>query len=411
MASNKSGEKAVKFVSVFLLAILVISCILLLFSDYLKVKKYENVVYPNTYLGDYKLSDIGFIYLDKRIEFYTDSILNTNVTLVAHGKEYNYTFRELNLELDTEAIIDDIKSAQDEVSYSDKLSRVKGKEKKIHKYKLKYSRVFLSRIITEIKKEVDVNVVYDGLVMSPERVLTYNPGVEGFILDVEKSVNEVVAAIEHQATGDLKIDLVGEKTEASKNKQFSVIDTKVSSFSTEFDPYIRRATNLRTGLAYVDGAIIMPGEVFSFYNYAGPYNKSGYVFYYEFVGNGVCQIATTVYNAALLGGLEIVKRYPHKAKSVYVPGGLDATVASYANGWHVDMAFRNTYDYPIYISAYSIGGTAYVDFWSNHDAKRGKTYSTSSEQIGVRGYDSFLHVYENGVEVEKRKIARTWYSE
>ena len=109
--------------------------------------------------------------------------------------------------------------------------------------------------------------------------------------------------------------------------------------------------------------------------------------------------------------MEIVRRYPHKAKSVYVPGGLDATVASYSNGWNVDMQFKNTYDYPLYISAYAIGVTAHVDFWSNHDAKKGKTYSTSSVKIAERGYISYLHVYENGVEIEKRQIATTWYLE
>lgn len=410
MADNKN-KRTFRTISVFLLAILVSACILMLFSDYVEVREYKNKVYPNTYLGDYKISDVGFVYLEKRIEFYSDSILNNNITLVAGDHEYNYTFRELQLEIDKDAIIDEIISGQSEVSYINKVNKIKGKNKQVYKYKLKYDKNYLTRIVTEIKNTVDVNVVYGNLVMGSDRVLSYVPGVEGFVLDVNKSVNEIVAAIEHRAFGDLKIDLVAEKIETNSNDSLAVIDTKVSSFVTEFDPYITRATNLRTGLAYIDGAIIMPGEVFSFYNYAGPYNKSGYVFYYEFVGNGVCQIATTVYNAALLGGLEIVKRYPHKAKSVYVPGGLDATVASYSSGWHVDMQFRNTYDYPIYVSAYAEGNRAHVDFWSNSDAKKGKTYATSSVQIGDRGYTSYLHVYQNGVQIEKRKIATTWYSE
>ena len=134
---------------------------------------------------------------------------------------------------------------------------------------------------------------------------------------------------------------------------------------TKFGPYISRATNLRVALNYIDGAIVEPSEVFSFYKYAGPYNKDGYIFYYEFVGNGVCQIATTVYNAALLGGLEIVERYPHAAKSPYVLGSLDATVASYSSGCN-------------------------VDFWSNKDAMEGKSYSTESVQIGTR---DIRHIY------------------
>lgn len=411
MANKFEKWKLIGITLISLLAILLTSIFGIFLFNYVKVRKFNNVVYPNSYLGDYKISDVGFTYLNQRIEFFSDSILNNTITLNVNGSEYKYTFKELNLEIDKEAIIAEIKKEQEEISYANKLARARGKKKQIYKYKLKYSRNYLTRIVTEIKNEVDVNVVYDDLVMSADRQLSYVPGVEGYNLDVEKSVNEIVAAIEQRAIGDLSIELVGEVTEASKNKDLAVIDTMVSSFSTEFNQYITRATNLRTGLAYIDGVIIQPGEIFSFYDYAGPYDKKGYVFYHEFVGNGVCQVATTVYNAALLGGLEIVKRYPHKAKSVYVPGGLDATVASYSSGWNVDMQFKNTYDYPIYISAYAIGGTAHVDFWSNHDAKKGKTYSTSSVQIAERGYISYLHIYENGEEIDKRKIDTTWYSE
>ena len=151
-------------------------------------------------------------------------------------------------------------------------------------------------------------------------------------------------------------------------------------------------------------------KVFSFYKYAGPYDKKGYVFYYEFVGNGVCQIATTTYQAVLLGGLEIVKRYPHDKKSVYVAGGLDATVASYSSGWNVDMQFKNTYKYPIYVSAYAIGGVAYVDLWSNSNAKEGKTYTMESVQTGARSYNTYRHTFQNGVEISRDFVASTWYT-
>ena len=30
--------------------------------------------------------------------------------------------------------------------------------------------------------------------------------------------------------------------------------------------------------------------------------------------------------------------------------------------------------------------------------------------IGYLGYNTYLHVFENGQEIEKRKIATTWYS-
>ena len=60
-------------------------------------------------------------------------------------------------------------------------------------------------------------------------------------------------------------------------------------------------------------------------------------------------------------------------------------------------------------TAYSNGGTATVEFWSNANAKEGKTYATESVQIGARGYKSYRHTYENGVETNVEEIATTWY--
>lgn len=203
-----------------------------------------------------------------------------------------------------------------------------------------------------------------------------------------------------------------EEVVAQANESYKTIDTMTSSFVTTFMPYsYYRNINLNTALNYINGTILEPGEVFSYCKTAGPFNRTGYVFYYEFVGNGVCQIATTTYNAALLGGLEILKRYPHAKKSLYVAGGLDATVASYSSGWCVDMQFKNTYDYPIYIKAYSVGDQAHVEFWSNHDAKKGLEYTTSSTKIGVRGYRTFLHTWKDGEEIDVQKITDTWYTE
>ena len=234
--------------------------------------------------------------------------------------------------------------------------------------------------------------------------IRYIEGVGSHYLNIDKTVEN----IKKNGFGDI-INLVVENNKATNHEEYKQIDSKVSTFSTKFNPYISRATNLRVALNYINGAIIEPGEVFSFYKYAGPYNKKGYVFYYEFVGNGVCQIATTAYNAALLAGLEIEKRYQHEYIAPYVEGGLDATVASYGDNSYIDMSFKNTYKYPIYISAYYIGDTAYVDIWSNSNAKEGKTYKTESVKIGPTSYTTYLHVYKDGEEIEKKKLSTSWY--
>ena len=383
----------------------------LLVYEVIQIKKYDNRLLPNTYLEKYSLDLVSFEDLDQKIDSYIDSILTNKIVLECNGLEYTYTYQDLGLSVNKNRIIDTIIEYQNSLTYGEKFSILQKNERQVFKYGLLYDEELLRNFLTQLKSVVDVGKIDGHFSMGDDRVLQYVSGTNGYSLDIDKSLQELSMKLQSTIGDYEKVTLHGTIDLAINNESYQTIDTKVSSFVTTFDPYITRAVNLRVALNYIDGAIIEPGEVFSFYNYAGPYNKDGYVFYYEFVGNGVCQIATTIYNAALLGGLEIVKRYPHAAKSPYVAGGLDATVASYSSGWNVDFQFRNTYSYPIYVSAYAVGGEAHVDFWSNRDAMGGKTYSTESVQIAPRGYITYLHTYQNGVEISRDKIATTWYTE
>lgn len=400
------------------LVMLYVILVLLIFSyiglsgfNFFKVLNNKDIIYSNIYLEDFDLSGYNFDRANSKIDFYNDAILDKKIIIKCNGKEYTYSFKELGLAVDDDAILNEIMDYQNNMSYSKKIMAINGKsDKKVFKYKFKSDEEAIKKFLNYLKVIVNKTKV-DGYFKCSGNV-GYVSGVDGFTLDIDKSYAIIDDVVKKGIKENSTIELVGNVTKSSANDNYKTIDTKVSSFSTEFNQWITaRATNLRTALNYIDGAIVQPGEVFSYFNYAGPYNKRGYVFYYEFVGNGVCQIATTVYNAALLGGLEIVKRYPHKAKSVYVDGGLDATVASYASGWNVDFQFRNTYKYPIYIKAYAVGGTAHVEFWSNSKAKEGKTYSTESVKIGHRGYTTYLTTYQDGKFLKKDKIATTWYSE
>lgn len=373
--------------------------------QYNNVKKYNDRVFNNVYLEQYNLSGINISQLDNYISSYSDTMLSKEVTFNINNNYYKFKYSDLGLSINKKKTISSILSYQNNLNFIDKVRLLKSNKKKKFNVVYDYDKDVIVNFLNNLKTNVDTIAVDGHFVISSDRRVSYVSGINGFSLNVDDNVNKIIDNI---SIND-NIDLSGVITPAINNDSYKSIDTKVSSFVTYFDPYISRGVNLRTGLSYIDGVIVEPGEVFSFYKYAGPYNKRGYVFYYEFVGNGICQIATTVYNAALLGGLEIVKRYPHDKKSVYVPGGLDATVASYAGGWNVDMQFKNTYNYPIYISAYYIGGSAHVDFWSNSNATEGKSYQTESVQLGAKYFKTYLHTYKDGVEIDKHEIASTWY--
>lgn len=393
-----------------LLVVMILSYFGFALYKYFSLRKYEDTIYPNIYLDEYNLGHYSYNRVPVKIEFYRDIILSKTLKIKVLDKEYEFKYSDLGIVVDYDKSVSQIKKYQDSLGFSKSLRFINGKEKKIFPIKYNVDKDVLNNFLISLKSQVDTSPV-DGYFDLSEGVHYVN-GIPGNSLNIENSLQVLSSIVEMDKLSSKVIDLSTDSIAAGGNEAYASIDTMTSSFTTTFMPntYLRNI-NLNTALSYINGSIINPGEIFSYCDKAGPFNKKGYVFYYEFVGNGVCQIATTTYNAALLGGLEIVKRYPHAKKSLYVAGGLDATVASYSSGWCVDMQFKNTYNFPIYIKAYSSGGQAHVEFWSNHDAKGGLEYTTSSSKIGVRGYKSYLHTWKDGQEIDVKEIATTWYTE
>lgn len=405
---KNSKERLIVLFSI--LFMLIISYVGLVIYNNRSLKEYNNKFLPNTYIDEFDMGDYTYKNALEKIEYVNDYVLGKKIKVNIDSKEYEYSLNDLGININKDKTLEEIKNSQKKYNYSTKLMMINGS--KINRYSFVYDvdDNKLRETLNALKGQVDYNAI-NGYFDTSEGV-KYLDGTNGFALNIDNSINKIHEGVSNGVDSSTNIALSGDIVEAYKNDSYKSIDTKTSSFSTVFMPYsYLRNINLDTALGYINGTVIEPGEVFSYCDIAGPFNKQGYVFYYEFVGNGVCQIASTTYNAALLGGLEILKRYPHAKKSLYVDGGLDATVASYSSGWCVDMQFRNTYKYPIYIKAWSYDGVAYVEFWSNHDAKEGYEYTTSSVQIGQRGYRSYLHKWKDGEEVDVSLIDTTWYIE
>lgn len=135
----------------------------------------------------------------------------------------------------------------------------------------------------------------------------------------------------------------------------------------------QRGNAVRAGAA-LDGAVIPPGGIFSFNDLVGARDRSkGYGaapmidpqgLLQDVPGGGVCQLAGTVYNAALLAGLEVVERHPHSRPVATLPPGRDATIAS----WRKDLKLRNPHPVPLRLTVAALGDRLTASFWG-HRAK------------------------------------------
>ena len=156
--------------------------------------------------------------------------------------------------------------------------------------------------------------------------------------------------------------------DGAKKPRFSRFSNKpLSKFSTEFKTNDDgRTNNIKKATESINETVIGPNEVFSFNDSVGPTNeKNGYMEAIIFVdgeeelgfGGGVCQVSSTLYNAALEANLEITERHPHSKRVYYVPEGKDAAT-SYGS---VDLKFKNTLGYPIKIKSYVRDGSISVE--------------------------------------------------
>jgi vancomycin resistance protein VanW len=126
--------------------------------------------------------------------------------------------------------------------------------------------------------------------------------------------------------------------------------------------------NILKAAATFQGRILQPGEIFSLNETAGPYSaERGYLPERSFRGKavvdsdggGVCQVASTLYNAALTAGLPILERVPHSQAVSSVPPGRDATVAYGV----ADLKFSNGHPFPIKLISREQGDHLLIEIW------------------------------------------------
>jgi vancomycin resistance protein YoaR len=117
-----------------------------------------------------------------------------------------------------------------------------------------------------------------------------------------------------------------------------------------------QVANIRRAAAALDGIALAPGQVFSFEKALGPVSgEAGFVKGLAIRdgetaredGGGICQVSSTLYNAALRAGLRILERRRHLWPVHSVPPGLDAAFAA----GHIDLKFQNTLDQPLHLRA------------------------------------------------------------
>ena len=412
ISSNNKVKRNV-FICLGILIIILLSTTI---YEFALVKKYNGLFYPGIYFNNINLSGKKISQLDNIINSENEKITDGKITISNVNGDYDYTYKELGITTNKDDIKNEIINYNKNLSLIEKLKMLNMKKKrKVFYLKGTYDKESINKFILSLKTRLDVLEREDGLVVDDKHNVSYAPSVNGFSLDVDKTAKELEKSL-NNLTNQTKVKAYGTVVKMEdKNKELASINTKIASYTTTFENVGNRGHNIVLAASKLNGTVLMKDNEFSYLKVVGPYSaKNGYLPAPAYVnkvlttanGGGVCQLATTLYNAQLRANLEIVYRINHSYAPAYVPKGLDATVSSTTT----DYKFKNQYAYPVYITSYVVGGNLTVDIWSSDKTLGNKTYEPYS-YFSNGGYVSYLKEFENDKYVSQKYLNTSYYKQ
>ncbi len=236
-----------------------------------------------------------------------------------------------------------------------------------------------------------VREAQDASIVRENGQFVVTPSQTGIAVDLEETTAALNAALESGLTEPVTVKAAVVVTEPVKTTEMlSQIQDVLGTFSTDFSSSGQaRATNLKVGSSKINGRVLMPGETLSGYECMQPFTRAnGYAAASAYengqvvdsIGGGVCQIATTLYNAALFAELEITQRQNHSMVVSYVPPSNDAAIA----GTYKDIKVTNPYDTPVYVEAGTSGRTLTFTIYGKETRPANRTLKFKSETLSVQ---------------------------
>lgn len=240
----------------------------------------------------------------------------------------------------------------------------------------------------------------NGMTREPERARFYfddftrelvlvEPHKTGRRLNVDATLASLLAAVR---TPNRSVPFIVDEVVPVVNANATAAELGITELITEATTYFsgsspERMANIARSAENFYGIVIAPGEEFSYNHYLGEISaeqgyETGLIIFggqtIEGIGGGVCQVSTTLYQAAFWGGYELGDRWQHGYRVSYYEDGLgpdglpnvgmDATIYSPA----IDFTFTNNTPHHLLIENYYNEGSESLTF---------KIYST---KIGRR---------------------------
>lgn len=281
-------------------------------------------------------------------------------------------------------------------------------------------------LLNNITHQIDIPFQNAELAMQDEKVTLFVPSRSGRELDTKNSalaISDKIINSLNEAQNDnanqkeiklIVTEKAAEITTASINN-LGIRELLATGESDFAGSPKNRTHNIKVGAARFNGILIKPQEEFSFNTALGTVDETG-GYKPELVikqnktvpeyGGGLCQVATTMFRAAVYSGLKITKRYPHAYPvKYYGTSGFDATIYPP----NPDLKFINDTPGHILVQTKIKGTKLIFEFYGTND---GRITEVIGPVVTKKGADGSAEAYltQKVTRNEEVIIDKTFYS-
>jgi vancomycin resistance protein YoaR len=353
------------------------------------IAEWQEKVYPGVSVMGEDLSGMTLPEVKNLLETKILEAVKTNaLTVVVKDKEFTLSLGDLDVALDTQSMSEYVVSLGKSLEETEKLQRIYTKTLEEVEVPYTYSEEKLIAYVKSIASEINVNAKNATIKKSGDG-FTVTEHQTGMVLEEEKliaSLKEVLPKLEPGAK--LEASLVIDEPKVTSDA-LKMIDGRLSTFTTNYSTSAAgRKHNVGFAASLINGTVLMPGETFSYNAEIGPvtlragFKNAGVIIgdkIEDGVGGGLCQVSSTLYQAALHSNMGIEQRRNHSMAVAYLKPGMDAVVY----GPYLDLKFKNNYPNPVYIQAYGDNNNLSVSIYGHQADLGGYSYKVFSETTSV----------------------------
>jgi vancomycin resistance protein YoaR len=306
-------------------------------------------IVPGVSVGGVNVGNMTKASAQAELKQKIQSIQSHKVTFDLEGKTIVSTLNDLGLSLTDNTALNQAYAVGHEGNLFERVEQKRAALKGInYDLKIVWDKKKLAEALEKMFKPYEVPAHDASFTITPSNAMVISKESDGKGIDVAALASQVQKLDITKQENTLTVAFQEEKpklTAAILEKE--KITGLLASYTTNFDPnQTDRTENVRLAADALNGAVIAPGEMFSFNKRvgertAGKGYQDAYIIvngqFVEGLGGGICQVSSTLYNTALLADLPIDERINHDLVISYVPLGQDATVA-----WpNLDLKFSN----------------------------------------------------------------------